>query len=216
MRITHLGHSCLLLEYDAVRILVDPGNLSEDFDFVEDLDAILVTHQHPDHLDIDRLPGLLAGSPGVRLLAEPQAVEVLAAAGVTAEAFAAGDSASIGPVSLAGVGGTHAVIHRDIPLVGNTGLVLTCEGAPTVFHPGDMIDTVPDGIDLLAVPLAAPWCAFKETAEFVRAVQPGIAVPIHDAIVSPAGRAIYLRQTSALAPAGTMVRDLAGTGPTDF
>jgi L-ascorbate metabolism protein UlaG (beta-lactamase superfamily) len=117
---------------------------------------------------------------------------------------------------MAGVGGLHAVIHREIPRIGNTGIVLTAEGSPTVFHPGDMIDTAPDGIDLLAVPLAAPWCAFKETAEFVRSVAPAIAVPIHDAIVSPAGRAIYLRQTAALAPAGTIVRDLAGAGPTDF
>ena len=216
MRITHLGHSCLLLEYDDARILVDPGVFSTDLDFVEDLDAIVVTHQHPDHVDVDRLPALLAASPGARLLVEPQTVELLAAAGITGTAFAAGDATAIGSVTISGVGGEHAVIHRDIPRVGNTGLVLQAEGSPTVFHPGDMIDTVPEGIDLLAVPLAAPWCAFKETAEFLRAVHPALAVPIHDAICSPPGRAIYLHQTSALAPAGTMVRDLAGAGPTDF
>jgi L-ascorbate metabolism protein UlaG (beta-lactamase superfamily) len=216
MRISHLGHSCLLVEYDDTRILLDPGTFSDDFDFVEDVDAIVVTHQHPDHVDVDRLPALLKGNPDARLLVEPSTVEVLAAAGVTAEPFAAGESASFGSVTVTGVGGLHAVIHREIPRIANTGIVLTAEGSPTVFHPGDMIDTAPDGIDLLAVPLAAPWCAFKETAEFVRSVAAPIAVPIHDAIVSPAGRAIYLRQTAALAPAGTIVRDLAGAGPTDF
>jgi L-ascorbate metabolism protein UlaG (beta-lactamase superfamily) len=216
MRITHLGHSCLLLEYDDARILVDPGVFATDLDFVEDLDAVVVTHQHPDHVDVERLPDLLAASTGARLLVEPQTVELLAAAGIAAEAFAAGDTVAVGSVALSGVGGEHAVIHRDIPRVGNTGLLLRSEGAPSVFHPGDMIDTVPEGVDLLAVPLAAPWCAFKETADFVRAVRPSVAVPIHDAICSPAGRGIYLRQTSALAPAGTVVRDLAGAGPTDF
>lgn len=216
MRITHLGHSCLLLEYDDVRLLVDPGNLSADLEFVEDVDAILVTHQHPDHLDLERLPALAKANPDARLLAEPAAVETMAEAGVTGEPFAAGGATVIGSVAVSGVGGQHAVVHRDIPRIGNTGLVLTAEGAPTVFHPGDMIDTVPDGVDLLAVPLSAPWCAFKETVEFVRAVAPAVAVPIHDAIVSPPGRAIYLRQTTALAPERTTVRDLAGAGPTTF
>jgi L-ascorbate metabolism protein UlaG (beta-lactamase superfamily) len=211
MRISHLGHSCLLVEYDDIRILLDPGTFSNDFDFVEDVDAIVVTHQHPDHLDMDRLPGLLKGSPDARLLVEP-----LAAAGVAAEPFAAGESTSFGSVTMAGVGGLHALIHREIPRIANTGIVLRAEGSPTVFHPGDMIDTAPEGIDVLAMPLAAPWCAFKETAEFVRSVTPAVAVPIHDGMVSPAGRATYLRLTAALAPAGTIVRDLAGIGATDF
>ncbi len=219
MQITHLGHSCLLLEYDGARVLVDPGVFSSDFDFVEGLDAVLVTHQHPDHLDVERLPGLLAASPGVRLLVEPGAVEVLAGAGVTAEPFAAGEQVTIGGaggVVVEGVGGQHAEIYREIPRIGNTGLVLRAEGAPTVFHPGDMIDTTPEGIDLLAVPITAPWSALKETIDFVRAVRPAIAVPIHDAIVSPPGRGLYLSQTTNFAPDGMAMRDLAGAGPTTF
>jgi L-ascorbate metabolism protein UlaG (beta-lactamase superfamily) len=216
MRITHLGHSCLLLEYDDVRFLVDPGTLSTDLEFVEDVDAILVTHQHPDHLDVERLPALVKANPDARVLAEPAAVGTMAEAGVTAEPFGAGGAVGIGSVAVSGVGGQHAVIHRDIPRIGNTGLVFTAEGSPTLFHPGDMIDTVPAGIDVLAVPLSAPWCAFKETVEFVRAVAPALVVPIHDAIVSPAGREVYLRQTTNLAPERTTVRDLAGAGPTDF
>ncbi len=189
---------------------------SSDLEFVEGVDAVLVTHQHPDHVDTARLPALLAASPGARLLVEPGTVDVLAGAGITAEPFAAGDHLEIAGVTVEGVGGRHAVIHPDIPRVGNTGLVLRSEGAPTVFHPGDMIDTTPEGIDLLALPLTAPWSALKETIEFLRAVRPGVAVPIHDAIVSPPGRNLYLTQTRNLGPDGTDVRDLAGAGPTPF
>ena len=53
MRITHLGHACLLLEMADQRVLIDPGNFADDLGTVNDLDAILVTHQHPDHLDPD-------------------------------------------------------------------------------------------------------------------------------------------------------------------
>jgi L-ascorbate metabolism protein UlaG (beta-lactamase superfamily) len=216
MRITNLGHSCLLLEYDAARILVDPGVFSSDVSGLEGLDAVVITHQHPDHVDVDRLPAVLAGSPGARLLAEPGTVDALAAAGIEAGRFAAGDSTGIGGVELTGVGGDHAVIHADLPRVGNTGLVLRAEGEPSFFHPGDMIDTTPEGIDVLAYPLTAPWCALKETVEFLRAMRAPIAVPIHDAIVSPPGRGLYLMQTTNLGPDVTTVRDLSGAGPTTF
>ena len=216
MQITHLGHSCLLLEYDDARVLVDPGVFTSDLEFVEGLDAVFVTHQHPDHVDVERLPALLAASPGARLLVEPSTVAVLEAVGIAAEPFAAGERTSIGGVAIEGVGGQHAIIYREIPRVGNTGLVLRAEGAPTVFHTGDMIDTTPDGIDLVSYPLAAPWSAMKETIDFLRALRPSIAVPVHDAIASPAGRGLYLMQTTAFAPAGTTVRDLAGAGATTF
>jgi L-ascorbate metabolism protein UlaG (beta-lactamase superfamily) len=216
MQITHLGHSCLLLEYDGARLLVDPGVFSSDLEFVEGVDAVLVTHQHPDHVDTERLPALLAASPGARLLVEPGTVEVLAGAGITAEPFAAGDRVTIGDVEVEGVGGDHAVIYREIPRVGNTGLVLRQEGAPTVFHTGDMIDTTPEGIDLVTFPLSAPWCALKETIEFLRALSPSIAVPVHEAVASPAGRGIYLTQTTSFAPDGMSMRDIAGAGPTPF
>jgi L-ascorbate metabolism protein UlaG (beta-lactamase superfamily) len=216
MQITHLGHSCLLLEYGEARLLVDPGTFSSDLEFVEDVDAVLVTHQHADHVDTARLPDLLAASPGARLLVEPGTVDVLAGAGITAEPFAAGDRVTIGGVEVEGVGGDHAVIYREIPRVGNTGLVLRQEGAPTLFHTGDMIDTTPDGIDLVTFPLSAPWCALKETIEFLRALAPSIAVPVHDALLSPPGRGLYLTQTTNFGPAGMTMRDLAGAGPAPF
>jgi L-ascorbate metabolism protein UlaG (beta-lactamase superfamily) len=216
MEITHLGHSCLLLEYDDARVLVDPGVFTPDLEFVESLDAVFVTHQHPDHVDVARLPAILAASPGARLLVEPSTVAVLAAAGIAAEPFAAGERTSIGGVEIEGVGGEHAIIYREIPRVGNTGLVLRAAGAPTVFHSGDMIDTTPGGVDLVAYPLTAPWCALKETIDFLRALRASIAVPVHEAIVSPPGRGLYVMQTAAFAPEGTTVRDLAGTGATTF
>jgi L-ascorbate metabolism protein UlaG (beta-lactamase superfamily) len=216
MQITNLGHSCLLLDYDGARVLIDPGTFSNDITGIEGLDAVIITHQHPDHVDIDRLPAVRGSSPGARLLAEPATAAVLAQGGITAEPFAAGDTTSIGGVEIAGVGGDHAVIHRDLPRVGNTGLVLRAEGQPSFFHPGDMIDTTPEGIDVLGYPLTAPWCAAKETIEFLRAMRSAVAIPIHDAIVSAPGRGLYLMLTTNFAPEGTTVRDISGAGPTTF
>ena len=64
MRITHLGHACLLVEMADTRLLIDPGTFADDLSDVRDLSAVLVTHQHPDHLDPERLPALVAANPG--------------------------------------------------------------------------------------------------------------------------------------------------------
>ena len=53
MQLTHLGHACLLVETETARLLIDPG-MDSSFADVRDLDAVLVTHQHPDHIDVDR------------------------------------------------------------------------------------------------------------------------------------------------------------------
>ena len=60
MRLTKFGHSCLLVEEQGARMLLDPGTLSDGFEELQGLTAILYTHQHADHLDPARLPGLLA------------------------------------------------------------------------------------------------------------------------------------------------------------
>ncbi len=58
MRVTHLGHACLLVETADRRILIDPGNFSSGFEELSGLDAIVVTHNHPDHFDPERVPRL--------------------------------------------------------------------------------------------------------------------------------------------------------------
>jgi len=212
VRVTHLGHSCLLVEAGGVRVLLDPGTLAPGFDGVTGLDAVLVTHQHPDHVDVDRLPALLAASPGARLLAEPQTAGQLAPSGLEAAPMPAGEVRTLGGLRVEAVGGRHAVIHADLPRIGNVGYLLAEDGGPVLFHPGDMVDTAPEGVDVLALPLNAPWAAAKEAVDFARAVAPRVAFPIHDGLLSPAGRAIYLRVVGGLLPASTRLDDLAGAG----
>ncbi len=79
----------------------------------------------------------------------------------------------------------------------------------------DSYGALPSGIDLLALPLNAPWAKFSETVNFVRAIAPGRLFPIHDGLLRPTGRAVYLRNLSGLLPAGAQLIDLAGEGPTE-
>ena len=113
------------------------------------------------------------------------------------------------------VGGEHATIHRDIPMIGNIGVLLRADGEPTLFHPGDAYAATPQGVDVLAVPLVAPWAALKETVEFTRAVGAPKAIPMHDAIVSDGGRGFYVMLLDQLT-SDTEIRDVRGAGAVSF
>jgi L-ascorbate metabolism protein UlaG (beta-lactamase superfamily) len=219
MRLTHLGHACLLVEVEGARILIDPGNLAGDFTVLEGLDLIAMTHQHPDHADPERLPALVARNPDALVVAEPQAAEVVAEqthGAVRARPLSAGEPVQLHDVTVRPVGHLHAEIHESLPRIGNLGLVVSAAGAPTLFHPGDSYDADPGAVDILGVPVNAPWAKISATADFVRRIQPRIAVPIHDGLLNDSGRELYLRLTNRFGPDGMRLLDLSDGQPVDL
>lgn len=230
MKIRHLVHSCLLVETAGRRLLVDPGGFSGEAvralgsELLSSLDAVLLTHQHPDHVDRALLDEVLGLADGIEVIAEPETAALLAEPGEDGAAavssrqllpLAAGDAHELPPleghaaVRIEAVGGHHAIIHPDIPRVGNSGLVITAGDGPRLGITGDSLEPVAPfhGIDVLAFAVVAPWSKVAETIDFLRAVNPVLALPVHDAIASDAGRPIFLRQSTNLAPEGTEVRD---------
>lgn len=185
MEITHLGHSSVLVDIDDTRILLDPGNFSDAWHDLTELDAVVITHLHPDHVDPDKVPALIARNPDARVIVEPSVPDVVNLP--TAQRLPADSSVRIGSVLLSSVGGQHAVVHRDLPVIGNIGVVLAAAGHPTLFHPGDSLAACPPGIDVLALPAMGPWAALKEHIDFVRTVGAPLGFPIHDGLLNERG-----------------------------
>jgi L-ascorbate metabolism protein UlaG (beta-lactamase superfamily) len=175
MRLTHLGHAGLLVETDTTRLLLDPGNMSE-VDGVTDVDAVLITHQHPDHLDLDRLRAVLAASPRATVVIDPDTAS--AVAGLPEHRVAqVGDRLRFGATTVDVLGGLHAAVFGDIPGCTNSAYLVD-DGA--LLHPGDSFFVPTMDVDVLAVAIDGPWLKLNEAIDYVMTVAPRVAVPIHE------------------------------------
>jgi L-ascorbate metabolism protein UlaG (beta-lactamase superfamily) len=189
MQLTHFGHSCLLAQFDDTSLLFDPGNFSHGFEGITGLSAIVITHQHPDHVDVSRLPALLEGNPQATLYADPQTAAQL---GERCQPVRVGDALSVGSVTVRAVGGRHAVIHPEIPVIDNISYLVGDGDHPArLMHPGDALFVPDEPVDVLAAPASAPWMRISEAVDYLRAVAPTRAVPIHQGIIAPEARGIY-------------------------
>ncbi|WP_410676070.1 MBL fold metallo-hydrolase [Amycolatopsis sp. cmx-4-68] len=198
MDIVHFGHACVLLELDSARVLIDPGTYSAGFEDLRDLDLVLLTHAHPDHLDLDRLGALLARNPRAVVVHSPGAAAALAdLPGLVA---VPGDELSPNGILVTVTGsGTHACVHPDLPGSDNNGYLI--DG---VLHPGDAFDPLWP-VDVLLVPAGGPWMKLMEGVDYVRELAPRIAIPIHQAGLATAHQNLHHRVLTELAPAGTEV-----------
>jgi L-ascorbate metabolism protein UlaG (beta-lactamase superfamily) len=209
MQFVHFGHACVLAETATTRLLFDPGTFSKGFEDLRDLDAILITHQHFDHLDEARLPALVGANPGARLIVDPASAETVAALGLRAEVARPGDLLDVGGSKVHAVNGNHAIIHPEVPVPPNVGYVVD-DGA--FYHPGDSFFRPLETIDVLAIPTGAPWLKLSEAIDFLRIVKARVALPIHEAVL--AMPQMHYGGFADLGPAGTEVRVLTPGEPT--
>jgi L-ascorbate metabolism protein UlaG (beta-lactamase superfamily) len=194
MRITKFGHACVRIETGRTTLVLDPGGWSER-EAVAGADAVLVTHEHPDHLDPDNLRAADAPVYTIEAVAR-QIAEQAPDLSERVTVVSPGDALDLG-VPATVVGEKHAVIHPDLQHFDNSGYLLEVEGK-RLFHPGDAITEHPDGVDLLFLPIHAPWNKVAEVIEYGRAVGAPLSVAIHDGLLNERGLALAQRQLAGM------------------
>ncbi len=185
MKITKLGHCCLLLQNDGVTIMTDPGNYSiEAQESQIGIDLIVITHEHQDHFHIDSVKKLLGTNPQAVVVTNSAVGKLLEAQGIAATIVGDGQSAEVKGVKIEGFGKEHARIYADMGNVENTGYLLN----EKFYFPGDNFHQPGKPVDILALPVAGPWLKVSETIDFAKAVKARVAFGVHDAMIIPAFR----------------------------
>ena len=190
MELTKFGHACVRVSDGDRRLAIDPGVFSEVGEALTDVDAVLVTHEHPDHLDVDKLAAAAAGNPALRVWAPQSVAGQLSRNQVLSERVTAvgpGQSFVAGGLQVRTYGGQHALIHSSVPVIANVGYLV----GDAVYHPGDSYVVPNAGVEALLVPVNAPWAKVAETIDFTVSVRAPRAFQIHDGLLSAAGHRIY-------------------------
>lgn len=188
MKLTKFTHACIRLDDDGRVLVLDPGTFSETKEALAGAQAILVTHEHGDHIDVPAVVNALRAEDGLAVYAPagvagrlrgeaPQAEDRIH----TVEPGSAFDAAGFAVRSF---GGQHALIHPQIPVVANIGYLIN----ENLYHPGDSF-IIPDGISVrtLLVPIHAPWNKASEVIDFVIGVRAPRAFQIHDGLLNDMG-----------------------------
>ncbi|MFI6037366.1 MBL fold metallo-hydrolase [Streptomyces sp. NPDC051315] len=188
MKLTKKSHACVRLEKEGRTLVLDPGGFTEE-DAALGADALLVTHEHPDHFDEARLRAAMGANPAAEIWTLKSVAEKISAAFPgRVHTVGHGDTFTAAGFDVQVHGELHAVIHPDLPRVTNVGYLID-DGR--VFHPGDAL-TVPDHpVQTLLAPVQAPWSKISEVIEYVREVQPQRVYDIHDALLTDLARPIY-------------------------
>jgi len=182
MQLTKFTHSCVRFDDGERCLVLDPGGFSEVETALDGASGVLITHEHADHLDEDRLRAAAGKDPRLRIWAPAGVAQTLGDLGEQVQAVGPGESFDAVGFAVQTFGGQHALIHPSIPVVANVGYLV--EG---VYHPGDSLIVPRCRLGTLLVPLHAPWSKTGEVIDFVVSVRAPRVHQIHDGLLNEVG-----------------------------
>lgn len=187
MRLTKHTHACVTLEQDGTVLLVDPGSFTpRAAELLGTATAVLVTHVHHDHVDVEAVRSALHRRPDLVVHGPGEVVAALDPTGALRDRVVQvgdGDRLEVAGVSVEVVGGDHAQIHDGIEVPSNVGYVV----AGTVYHPGDAYRVPATPVPTLLLPVSGPWTSTGAAIDFVVAARPERSIAVHDVMLSETG-----------------------------
>ncbi len=183
MKVTKYEHACLVAEELGQHLIIDPGTYAESMPVdLEEVVAVVITHQHPDHFDPSRLKSILANNPDLTVFAPQDVLDQLSDMVVKKEVAQPKVSHTAGSFALDFYGQDHATIYDIVPCM-NVGVMVN----KSLYYPGDSFTKPDASVKVLALPSGAPWMRIGEAMSFLKKLMPQAAFPTHNIFYSEAG-----------------------------
>ena len=198
MKITKLGHCCLVIEEKGLKILTDPGSYTDTQNNIKEINVILITHEHGDHLHIESLKTVLQNNPNAKIFTNKGVGQILEKEQIKYELLEHGQSNQIKDVLIEGFGQKHADIYSTIEPMDNTGYFIDNR----FFYPGDAFTDPQKPVEVLALPIIAPWLKISEALDYAKNIKPQICFPVHDGILKRPLGATHKLPEKVLTPLG--------------
>lgn len=184
MKLTKYTHACIVLEEQGQGLVIDPGVWSTDLPVLTNVAGIVITHNHMDHFDADKLSALLQANPDAKVFTTQEIADTLQGQSVTA----VGEDTTVqaGPFELSFYGQMHALVYNNKPHTQNIGVLVN----NNLYYPGDSFTKPGTPVKTLALPISGPWLKTNESIDFMLAIKPQLALSTHDALLSQYGEMI--------------------------
>ncbi len=179
MKITKVGHCCLVLEEKGIVIITDPGSFTSAQNELTGIDVVLITHEHQDHFHLESLRTILKNNPHATVITNLAVGVHLAQEGIVHHVVGDQESTTVRGILIEGFGKDHAPIYGDMGKVENTSYLV----AGRFYLPGDNFHVPGREIDVLALPVAGPWMRISDAIDFAKKINPRAAFGVHDGML---------------------------------
>ena len=164
--------------------MIDPGSYTVEAHSKEkNIDLILITHEHPDHFDLESIKEILKNNPQGKIVTNIGVGKILDKAGIKYSVLENKISTMVSGVEIEAHDCKHQEIFEDIGQVKNTAYFVDKK----LFYPGDSLFNPEKSIEILALPVAGPWTDVKNAMRCVLEIKPKICFPVHDGMLKSFG-----------------------------
>ncbi len=173
-----------MIEEKNIRILTDPGTFTiKQQEKINNIDLILITHEHADHIHVPSLKKIMENNISAKIITNESVGKLIEKENIKFEIIKHEEIKEFKGIILEAIEAKHEIIFEDFGQVLNTGFFINKK----FFYPGDSYIVPKNKVNILALPVAGPWCKVNDFMKYALKVKPEIAFPVHDGMLNTFG-----------------------------